>query len=83
MTEEILDAYQEVNEKREIHRVLNERQPNLVQKSVLHKGDKIWAFYNPPKKTKQIRQLEATVLKAEENFVLCRRSKNDPAMKVA
>lgn len=83
VSQELLDAHVEIMASRAIQRVLQSKQPNLLQREALSSGTKIWVYFNTSKQNDPERWLQATVVEAGEHQVKCRRSRRGPPMCVA
>lgn len=83
VTPELLEAHREQVSIRAIHRILKARVPHTIPTRVLKPGTKVWVYFNTSKQNEATRWLAATVVEAQKDFVLCRRSKHGRPMSIA
>lgn len=76
-------AHMQATSSRAIQRVLSSCQPKLMKQNMIKKGDTIWVFHKSSKKKEPVGWMEASVIKASDHFVECKRATKRPAMKVA
>lgn len=81
--QQLLDAHVELAAARALHKTMKARPGQTVSPAALHKGMRIWAFYDTSKQNDRKRCIEAKVISADQHFVKCRRSKKCPPMTVA
>lgn len=79
----LLDAHIEMMAARAIHKVLKARASNSLPRHALHKGMRIWVFYDTSKQNERKRWIEARVISADDHLVKCRRFKKGPPLNVA
>jgi len=83
VSQELLDAYREQVSIRAIQRMLKARNPETAPVRELKPGTKVWVYFNTSKQNEPTRWVSATVVEAQKNLVLCRRSNRGPPMSVA
>lgn len=83
VTQELLDAHVEVAATRAINKLMRSKIKTLPNRSSLPTGTNVWVFYNTSAQNDHAILVEATVVKAHEHFLLCRRAKKGPPMRVA
>lgn len=82
VTQDILQAHKEQAALRSLQRLLHSRAPSILRKDVLKQSDPVWVFYKSSKQNEKVGWVSATGVKAEDNFLVAKRSDRGPPMRV-
>lgn len=80
---EILQAHREQAAIRALQRLFQSRSPSLAGAEMFSPDTPVWVYYRTSKQNERNRWIMASVVEAQEHFVLARRSHKGPPMRVA
>lgn len=83
VTEDILQAHKEQVAARTLQILMNTRAPNALGQDMFKPGDAVWVFYKSTKQDEKVECLLATVVIAEEHFLVAKNAERGRLMRVA
>lgn len=83
VTSELLQAHKEQIATRTMQKLINSRAPDVIRKEMCSEGDPVWIYYQSTKQKENTEWLRGTVVKAEEHYIMVRKSARGAPMRIA